>query len=235
MKVLILTKNLLAETIFQSKLQQLNYEVYCSTCLVNECQRMSLETTQLLSCFDAVILSETIAYQEIVDLILGIRDHVPMIIRKYESDFTKSTEEEQTEHVIDRWIRVNASLEEIRELCQTITPRETEQSSVAVSRKERPEQKKYPLYNFGFSNRESVLLMCLHEHQGQYLSRQELCEKLWREEGVTSSKMTALSSCVRNIKEKVEKNGVKCNPINTAWGRGYQISDDFYHLIQIGT
>ena len=105
MKLLILTKNILAETSFQSKLQQMNNEVFCSTCLLDACYSMDQKMSYLLSCFDAVILSETISYQEIVDLLSNIREHVPAIVRKYESEFSKSFEEEQTDYVIDVSIR----------------------------------------------------------------------------------------------------------------------------------
>jgi hypothetical protein len=87
---------------------------------------MDQKMSYLLSCFDAVILSETISYQEIVDLLSNIREHVPAIVRKYESEFSKSFEEEQTDYVIDQRIKGDASLEEIRELCQTMSPKSTE-------------------------------------------------------------------------------------------------------------
>lgn len=234
MKLLILTKNILAETSFQSKLQQMNNEVFCSTCLLDACHSMDQEMNHLLSCFDAVILSETISYQEIVDLISNIREYVPAIVRKYESEFTKGFEEEQTEYVIDQRIKSDASLEEIRELCQAIRPKSSEirkESSFVYSKKKTPEIN-YHFYNFGFSKRESRMLMCLYENRGRYLSRQEMCQKIWNEESASDSKMSALSSCVRNIKEKVGKSGVDFNPIDTAWGRGYQMSDEFYQLIQ---
>lgn len=233
MKLLILTKNILAETSFQSKLQQMNNEVFCSTCLLNACFSMDQEMRHLLACFDAVILSETISYQEIREVISNIREHVPAIIRKYESEFTKGFEEEQSDYVIDQRIKGSASLEEIRELCQTIEPNESEKpkESGYANNKKRAPKVTYHLYNFGFSRRESRLLMCLYENRGRYLSRQEMCQKIWNEENASDSKMSALSSCVRNIKEKVEKCGVAFNPIDTAWGRGYQISDEFYQLI----
>lgn len=234
MKLLILTKNILAETSFQSKLQQINNEVFCSMRLLDECFSMDQEMGQLLSCFDAVILSETVSYQEIFEIIPCIREYVPSIVRKYESEFTKGYEEERTEYIIDQRIKGNASLEEIRELCQAIEQKQTEHLKVRTfsNRKRRTNEVDYRFYNFGFSKRERIMLMCLYENRGQYLSRQELCKKIWREEGITDSKMSALSSCVRNIKGKVEKSGMDFSPIDTAWGRGYQISDEFYHLIK---
>lgn len=228
MKVLILTKSLLAETTFQSKLQQLNHEVFCSTCLLNDCFSQEQQTIQLFSLFDLVIISETIAYLEFVEIMRSIRDHAPVIVRKYESEFTRGYEEEQ-DYVVDQWIKGTASLEEIRELCQTINPQDGRNKSALDFSKSLA--KKYHFYNFGLSKRENLLLMCLYENKGDYLSRDELCEKVWSEEGTTSSKMSALSSCVRNIKLKVGKSGIDCDPINTSWGKGYQISDEFYHLI----
>lgn len=215
MKILILTKNLLAESGFQSKLQQLNNEVFCSACLLEDCYSMDQEKRLLFSCFDAVILSETIAYQEIVALMPKLRGCVSAIVRKYESDFTKSYEEDQTDSAIDQWIRGNASLEEIREMCQTINhqdPTKFKDTSFSKER-ERTQKKKYHLYHFGLSKRENLLMTCLYDYSGKYLSRQELCEKIWEDEGATNSRMSALSACVRNIKSKVVKSGVECDPI----------------------
>ncbi|GAA2938638.1 winged helix-turn-helix domain-containing protein [Enterococcus raffinosus] len=233
MKILILTKNLLAESGFQSKLQQLNNEVFCSACLLEDCYSMDQEKRLLFSCFDAVILSETIAYQEIVALMPKLRGCVSAIVRKYESDFTKSYEEDQTDSAIDQWIRGNASLEEIREMCQTINhqdPTKFKDTSFSKER-EHTQKKKYHLYHFGLSKRENLLMTCLYDYSGKYLSRQELCEKIWEDEGATNSRMSALSACVRNIKSKVVKSGVECDPINTSWGKGYQISDEFYQML----
>ncbi|MBV7391186.1 MULTISPECIES: winged helix-turn-helix domain-containing protein [Enterococcus] len=226
MKILILTKNVLAESSFQNKLQQLNHEVFCSTCLISDFHLMAKKTTQLVTCFDAVILSETISYQELDELMFNIRNQVPAIFRKYESKFAKNYEEERTEYSIDQWIKSDASLEEIRELCQTVL-----QTEIAEIDKGNY-KKKYHFYSFGLSKKESLLLNCLYEYKGLYVSRQELIEKIWGKEEVTNSRLSALSTCVRNIKEKVEKSGLYCNPIDTSWGKGYKISDDFYQLIE---
>ncbi|MGM0214813.1 winged helix-turn-helix domain-containing protein [Enterococcus sp. AZ109] len=242
MEVLILTKNLLAEMSFQSKLQQLNNEVFCSTCLLDDCCLKGQETGTFLSYFDFIILSETISYQEIIEIMPKIRKQVTAIVRKYESDFTKSYEEEQTEYAIDQWIEGSASLEEIRELCQAVNrlkmkyDPDKQLRPIMSGEKYTAVKKQYHFYNFGLSKRENTLLMCLYEYRGNYLSREELCKKIWRDkELVTNSQMSALSTCVHNIKIKVKKCGVKCNPIVTVWGLGYQISDEFCEIIRIET
>ncbi|MGG5317351.1 winged helix-turn-helix domain-containing protein [Enterococcus sp. AZ072] len=235
MKILILTKNLLAETECQNKLQQLNNEVLCSTSLVKDSYMTPGKTEAILSYFSLVILSETISYQEIKAVVPIIRKHATAIVRKFESDYTKDFEEEQTEYVIDQWIRKDASLEEVRELCQAITQRESDnQVEILFSNGKGVFNKgQYHFYDIGFSKRESALLLSLYECRGSYLSREELCGKIWKEKLVSNSQRSALSTCVRNIKSKVRKIGIPCEPIETAWGKGYQISDEFYQLIKV--
>lgn len=235
MKILILTKNLLAETEFQNKLQQLNNEVLCSTSLMKDSYLTQGKVETILSYFSLVILSETISFQEIKEIVPTIRKQVTAVVRKFESEYTKDFEEEQTGYVIDQWIRKEAPLEEVRELCQSITQRESDnQVEILFSNGNGVFNKgQYHFYDIGFSKRESALLLSLYECKGSYISREELCGKIWKEKVVSNSQRSALSTCVRNIKSKVRKIGIPCDPIETTWGKGYQISDEFYQLIKV--
>lgn len=235
MKILILTKNLLAETEFQNKLQQLNNEVLCSNSLLKDSYMSQGKIEEIISYFSLVVLSETISYQEIKEIVPAIKKHVTSVVRKFESEYTKDFEEEQTGYVIDQWIRKEAPLEEVRELCQSITQKESDNQVEFLfsNGKEVFNKGQYHFYDIGFSKRESALLLSLYECRGSYLSREELCGRIWKEEQVSNSQRSALSTCVRNIKSKVQKIGIPCDPIETAWGKGYQISDEFYQLIKV--
>lgn len=54
-RVLVLTKNILAEEIITNKLQHLNYEVFCSTSILNEIQ-MNGRMPDLVNHFPIIII-----------------------------------------------------------------------------------------------------------------------------------------------------------------------------------
>lgn len=60
MKIMVITKNILSETAFQNRLQHLDHQVFCTTCLIGEIKESHLFYRK----FDAIILSETIPRKE---------------------------------------------------------------------------------------------------------------------------------------------------------------------------
>ena len=53
MKIMVITKNILSETAFQNRLQHLDHQVFCTTCLIGEIKESHLFYRK----FDAIILS----------------------------------------------------------------------------------------------------------------------------------------------------------------------------------
>lgn len=42
MKIMVITKNILSETAFQNRLQHLDHQVFCTTCLIGEIKESHL-------------------------------------------------------------------------------------------------------------------------------------------------------------------------------------------------
>ncbi|MGG5370972.1 hypothetical protein IGI67_002613 [Enterococcus sp. AZ196] len=80
-QVLLLTKNMMSEQSIKSKLQHLNYEVYCSTNVIEKLKSRSF-TKQFLIQFPIIILSETIPNLEILDILNILRRGYALLFEK---------------------------------------------------------------------------------------------------------------------------------------------------------
>lgn len=204
MKILVLTKNILAEQSIQSKLQLMGYEVFISSGELNKALHLSA-SKELIQNFEVIILSENLANSEVEHLALSMASFKKKIIR-----LACNQEKEETENV--QYVNINDSFNHLRE--------ELANSNVLSKKALHIEG----ISDLKLSGKERILFNYLQEHDETIISRKTLCTYIW-EEDFNDSRMAQLSSIVKKINLKLQKQGNTEKYIETFWGKGYKISD----------
>ncbi len=229
--VLILTRNVLSEEGLIRQLHYLNYEVLCSSDLIQVLQAGN--QVPLFSFFHAVILSETLSNSE-VEKLLPILQTFPIAVLRNCENYPIKEQAEWEEQGIHEWVSKNGTIEALREAIA---------QSLEVVQEQRLSNNQiltFPLGEEGtkaglinsvrksFSKTEKKVFekLLLAQQHGGLLSRKELCDYLWRE-GDTSSNMSQLSCLINKIKRKFEQEGINEEIIVTMWGRGYKLNEEF--------
>ncbi|MGL9729639.1 winged helix-turn-helix domain-containing protein [Enterococcus sp. DIV0756] len=217
-KILFLTKNILVDQEFQNELQLLNFEVFCSSNLLEKV----LENAPLVDffeCYDIVLLSDTISDKEMHLLLENIRPYSLPVIRKDASLPNKEEMQEWSTRGLKGWIHSEMTKSEVRELINSF---ESLENGGQNSFQRRP-LKIQVIPNFSRLERSLVDILC--EHPKQIVSRNEICQKLW-ESNTTNSNLSHLSFLISKLKSKFEQMGFEKECIGTIWGKGYQIDQE---------
>lgn len=216
--VLLLTKNILVEQKLQTKLQRLNYEVFCCT---NMFYLMTQQSKKLpmISYFDYIILSETISENELQQLLVLLPES-KIILRKLEKEPEKQVEG------IHGWISEEASVEELREnLCQwEKCPSSKEVILSLVGSRIGNTGETTSTGSLSISKLERRALEQLYQANGKVISREELCEYLWSD-GATKSRLAQLSILIKKLRIAFKKDGVSGETVQTSWGEGYLLTN----------
>lgn len=215
--ILLLTKNILVEQELQAKLQRLNYEVFC-------CSNMFYLMTQqvkklpMLTYFDYIILSETISENEVRHLLSTLPES-KIILRKLESEPEKPIEG------FHGRINEHASVEELREsLCRWAKrPVSQEMILSLVGNRIGEESEIQTTGSLTLSKLERRALEKLYQAKGKVISREDLCEYLWKD-GATKSRLAQLSILVKKLRIAFQKDGVTGETVQTSWGEGYLLT-----------
>lgn len=230
-KVLILTKNILAEQQLQKQLQLLNYEVFCSAEVFKNVQMFSI-----FQFFPIIMLSETISNLEANKILTAIGEGSNMVIRLTAE--SEPSEEEKGAGIVGFMSR-KLPFDSMREKLVLL------QSMFYEDQLENEPQECPPIQNMEnrtlqtssgrvfFSKKEERLFKILLEAQGRMLSRTEICEILWPE-GETDSNRSQLSCIASKIKNKFKKIGYQGETIITKWGQGYALEPHFYTYLTTG-
>lgn len=222
--VLLLTKNILVEQKLQEKLQRLNYEVFCCS---NMFYLMTQQTRKLpmINYFDYIILSETITENEMRQ-ILAVLPESKIVLRKLEKDPERQLEG------IHGWISEESTVEELREgLCQwERRPISQEVILSLVGNRIGSEGEGTPTGSLTLSKLERRALEKLYQAEGKVISREDLCEYLWKD-GATKSRLAQLSILIKKLRIAFKKDGVAGETVQTSWGEGYLLTTtalDYY-------
>lgn len=250
-RVLVLTKNILTERELQNQLQLLNYEVYCSTKLLDECieQKYNLDFFKL---FQYVILSESISESELTKLTTFFKPLSLSIIRKVGTKVTEIDQHYLEVGLLNAIISTKDSLDELRE-CLSSLGSITEQKDdyledrtvVQLSRSvtslqphlfQNSEDKMNDTQLYlevlqRLSHTEAKIMAILINVGNQIISRENICRELWGEEA-NKSHLASLSSTISRIKTKFDKTPLKGTAIHTFWGKGYRIDKDLLKKLE---
>ncbi|MGG5373339.1 winged helix-turn-helix domain-containing protein [Enterococcus sp. AZ196] len=229
-EILILTKNSLAEQPLQNTLQRLNDEVYCSSRLFFEIDRCS----DLFSFFSLVILSDSISTIEISHYWSSLKKSKLPIIRKGNKALVRQSDYDWMIEEIDDWIEDQMSVAEIVDMVTkyTIKPKETVTSKGGSSTDPSPySDVSYYQFVSSLSSKEQQFLLRMYEAQGETVSREQLCERLWNREP-TNSSLCQLSTIVHRLKNKLSLVGLNEQDIKTLWGKGYFIEPTLHSFLE---
>jgi len=227
-RVLVLTKNILAEEIITNKLQHLNYEVFCSTSILDEIQ-MDGRIPDLVNHFPIIIIGETISSYEMELMLPRLKRHSKSILREVDHYLSEDERAALNELGLTGIVQNSDSVELLREqLAEVATqyhgrsfePVASEECSPAVEE----DKGLSAMTLINLSSLELQVLEKLRSQPGEIISRDELCMSLWG--NVSQSRLAQLSSLVKNIKLKLEIIEVDQEVIQTIWGKGYRVRKD---------
>jgi DNA-binding winged helix-turn-helix (wHTH) protein len=223
-RVLVLTKNILAEEIITNKLQHLNYEVFCSTSILNEIQ-MNGRMPDLVNHFPIIIIGETISSYEMEFMLPKLKGRGQSILREVDHYLNEDERALLNEQGLSGIVQNSDSVEVLREqLAEVATQyqgRSFEPVAVEECATEEEDKGLSAITLINLSSLELQVLEKLRSHPGEIVSRDELCMSLWG--NVSQSRLAQLSSLVKNIKLKLETLEVDQEVIQTIWGKGYRV------------
>lgn len=233
-KVLILTKNILAEQQLQKQLQLLDYEVFCSSEIFKNRKLYSI-----FKYFPIIFLSETISNVEVEQFLEIISHEVNLIVRITVGQSTEDDQIDWRDGRIGGELVKTSSLDAIREKLILL------QGAYYEQKVEKNEQECPPIQNWEkrtletaggrifFSKKEDRLFKLLLESKDNLISRSQICNILWSE-GETDSNRSQLSCIASKIKSKFKQAGYEGETIITKWGQGYGLDPKFYHYLSTG-
>lgn len=219
--VLILTKNSPAEQNLQQQLQQLNYDVYCSTVIARQ-MRQQRVTKSFFEHFSVVLLSETITNNELANLLPCIPLETVTVIRKGTLIPLETEQDEWRKKGISEWIQIDTALEETREFFSQIKEQEKEAgySSGYLGLPKRD------ISTFSLSKMQYAFVQALFQSPDCLLSREDLCSVLWNE-APSASHLSQLSTLVKKLNQTFfDTLSIKVS-IQTKWNQGYSLSEEF--------
>lgn len=214
--VLLLTKNILVEQTMQTKLQRLNYEVFCCSNIFY-LMTQKMRKLSIINYFDCIILSETIAENEMRQ-ILTILPEAKTVLRKLEQEPEKQIEG------VDGWISESSTTEELREsLYQWKTHSVSHEMSI-IGDQSNDQVEASSVNSLALSKLERRALEQLYQANGNVISREELCCCLWKD-GATKSRLAQLSILIKKVRIAFQKDGIAGETIKTSWGEGYLLTN----------
>ena len=233
-KILILTKNILAEQQLQKQLQILGYEVFCSTqFLKNE------KLCGIFQYFPIILLSETISNLEIEQFLTTIDCESNLIVRLIVEQSNEEIQGDWELNGIDGELIKTSALDGIREklvmLQSDYYGQKVEKVDYECSPIQKWEKRTIKISNSEvfFSKKEEKLFKLLLESKDKLLSRNQICNVLWTD-GETDSNRSQLSCIASKIKAKFKETGYEGDTIITKWGKGYGLDPKFYHYLATG-
>ncbi|EOH93044.1 winged helix-turn-helix domain-containing protein [Enterococcus pallens] len=213
MNVLILTKCIPVEEEFVKRLHMLGYEVFCSCALLSSLKN-KISSDNITKYFQIIIISETVSDTE-VESLLKRREFPSSILYRKSSSLTQVPQ--NMERQIQDIIITNEELESLRE---KLSQRNRNDAVSKLS--DSSSLSKSDLESFiPFSKKEKMVFEILRDADGDIVSREEICGKIWSE--VTHSNLAQISSIIKRIKIKFVDLGMDEDSVQTFWGKGYRL------------
>lgn len=211
-RIVIFTKNVLAEKKLRDQLEILNYEVFVTNIVLkNEDPTMILDVFKF---FNIVIFSETLPNDEFINLSKYFVNEGAVCVRRTDEEDVRGYSIEGLHYLL-----VNSSLSELREKLSNLY-KELDNSPQTIPKKS--EQSFHNFHN-SLSRLETTIIIELSEDIGNTVSREKLCKKIWHE-NVNNSRLVQVSTAVRNIRKKALESGMNDLSIITYWGKGYELN-----------
>lgn len=217
-RILMLTRCQYVEENFERMIRRLGHEVFCTTSILDTI-KYGKPSQEFLEQFQIILLSETIATKECLELIEKIDEDQFIIIQLSGKELSKE-EQERSQNERIQYLSTSASLETFREvLSQQPKGRIEEIISLGTGGSYLPEDL---LRILSLTKMEKRVFQQLIASEGQSVSREELCLAIWKVEP-NQSTQSQLSTLIRKIKAKMDDLGINSSCIKTQWGLGYML------------
>lgn len=226
-RILILTKNTLAEQDLQCSLQRSNSDVYCSSRLLHEAGACS----DIIRHFSVVIFSDTIPTLEFSKYLFRFKKRGVGILRKGDKEAIEASEFSEIIEVVDEWINDETTSYELIEKIAKV------ESAIMASRHEKMiDYEAFPNDAYsnlihGLSNNEKKFLLYMYNAENKVVSREQLCKALWKGAN-THSTLSQLSSLLQRLKLKISEAGFDQEELKTIWGKGYKLENKLYTFLK---
>ena len=223
--VLILTRNILSDGELQEKLQFLNYEVLCSSSLYDYLVQHQ-KYPDLMNHFQFIIFSETVSNAEIKFLLPLFENKKNLLFRKV-GEVADLGDLKNVEKITS----INLNLDSLREKLMVSKFNHATQTSFRKTGINSSFGQKIDIAEqmnqLSLSKLEEKVFNELYYSNGEVITREALCNKLWGT-GVTNSHLSHLSSIVKKLRKKIDRIDLTEESIKTVWGEGYQVSPVFF-------
>ncbi|GCF95691.1 transcriptional regulator [Enterococcus florum] len=235
--ILFLTKNVLGEQEWQERLYRLNQEVFFSSNLVHKIL-FEEDDLSILKCFSIVILSHTITNDEAQRLVAALKNKRVAVLRVCDSEGSEGELRRYQTKGYKGILCLKGTLSELRERLSQLNleQQQTKVIHFQTREKQRTQEIDYHLrFEKGLSilsPMERQLLKVLLKQGQKTTTREALCQLLWSECSSKNSQLASLSNMVSNIRTKFLRAGILETMVNTDWGAGYSLSEDFYKEYQ---
>lgn len=201
MEIVLLTENILVEEKLQLDLQDLGHEVFVSKSFIER-----LEESYAFN-FDVYIISNTIPKKQKEKIVNKLKKKKSSFIFKL-SNKKKEVDVETIDNMKKETIIYEYdTLETLNEKIEVFDTLD----EIVSSEK---------MHILGLSKNEKKIFIFLLENFDTTISRKALCELMWNGM-MTDSNLSQLSSLIKRINRKLDKDGRNNLTIKTSWKNGY--------------
>ncbi|MEY8500335.1 helix-turn-helix domain-containing protein [Enterococcus avium] len=221
---MILTHNILNECSIQESLQKINFEVFVSKTMLD--MILYTENQWEVGFYPIIILSESLSNKELKKIIPKLKNRRVVIFRKYLSE--PMTEEKDTlkELEIDEWVDQAISPDSLREIVSKYVDFD---STINHMNKSQVISMSFNQLVMGFTKNQTKCFEHLYNARSLIISREDLCTYIWGAP-LTKSHLAQLSILIKTLKRKLEEKGFPSDIIETVWGKGYVLKEEFYSI-----
>lgn len=224
-QIVIVTKNIMAETELQSKLYKLGYEVFCSSKMLEAL--LDQQGANYLEIFKRIIISETVSDDEVRKMLQMIRSDDVIVWRMDEGEKNDKDIEKWVSLGLQRFLKPNMELKELREEFSKNNEQTNKEVRSNEVKKSVPD---FKMFIRSLSTKEKKLFDCLYAARGELVTRDELSKQIWGV-GKSKSTLTQLSQIIQRLKKKMQKSGIASDLLQTQWRQGYALSDKFFEAM----
>lgn len=218
-RLLILTKNIIATEELAEKLRFSNYEVFCSTSILEALQNQR-QVSNLIEYFPIIIVDATISNLELKSLLPQIGNQGRSIVREVQHSSSEKTGIDSEAPNLFYYLESDKNVEFIRDQFAEIASHYQDFDYDPIKLKE-DNSRISDLTLVNMTKLELQAWTILLEQSGEVVSRDELCLKIWGE--VSSSRLAQLSTLIKNIKSKFQESNFGEEVIRSIWGKGYRV------------
>lgn len=217
MKILILTKNVIAETSFQRKLHQLGHETFSSRDILDNLIRY--KSTFGIQLFPLVIISETVPNVEVEELTPILKDEKKAVLRKIDDPLNDIEGIYLPNCEFDGLICNSASKDELRE--QLI---EFDELSSLVEYEDELYQAmskvKIETFKASLTAREKKLFNLMYSSLGKCITREEMSKVMWPDKHIKSTNYS-INNVIQSLRNKIKHSDLVDLSILSNYGKGY--------------